>query len=204
MGDDKDIQEIVEALQAPETFDFIAVLNGRDYPTDEVTIYLDEATAYAIGELSASKLRLTEEADMDVADKQLADLKTKLLKSAYVFKLTGISLELRELLSESAKAKFKSEYETSRNFVTGQVEKFEKPNPERNQFLGLSVFQAHVEQIVSPDGKVITAPEVGIIDAFLKKAPESQVEKFIIAVNKLQVASQAFETATDEDFLAKS
>ena len=201
---DKTVEETVDELQAPETFDFLEVLNHRGYPTDEVVIYLDEATAHKISKLSERKALLFDESEMDAADAEMAALKAVLAKSAYTFKLKGVPGEVKEALAESAKEKFKPEYETSKNFITGQVQKFEKDNPGRTKFLGLSIFQSHVEQIVAPDGKVITAPEVGIIDAFLTKAPDAQVQKFIDAVNALQVSAQAFEDATDEDFLAKS
>ena len=202
--DNKTVEEKVDELQSPESFDFLAVLNDQNQPKDEVDICLDKATVYEIAKLEVSKKSLTDEADMDAADATLVELKKSLAANTYTFKLTGISGEFREKLAESAKEKFKPDYETSKNFITGQVEKFEKPNPERNKFLGLSVFQASVEQIVAPDGKVITAPEVGIIDAFLTKAPDAEVSKFIKAVEALEVTVRQFEEATNEDFLAKS
>ena len=202
--DSKTVEEKVDELQSPDTFDFLAVLSGQTQPKDSVGICLDKATVYEIAKLEVSKKSLTDEADMDAADAKLAKLKKSLAANTYTFKLTGISGEFREALAESAKEKFKPEFETSKNFISGQVEKFEKPNPERNKFLGLSVFQASVEQIVSPDGKVITAPEVGVIDAFLTKAPDAEVSKFIKAVEALEVTVHQFEEATNEDFLVKS
>lgn len=201
------IQETVEALQAPDTFSFMDVISGegRGYPKDEVKIYLDEASAYRIQKIHGVIDTLDNtSAEHKKLSAELAELKAKVKASEYTFKLTGIPTEMNEILLKKARADMPVTYDHNKNFLTGGVEKVEQDSPERDRYYTNLLYQAHVEQIVSPTGLVDTAPSVETVDAFRTKAPGSQVNKFSQAVAGLQVSATAFEDATDEDFLAKS
>jgi len=204
--DNKTVEEKVDELQSPDTFDFISVLSGdtRGYPKDGVTILLDEATAYKIAKLETQAAGMDSGNDYDSVIVEVARLRKKLGGTAYTFKLTGVSQEVQEDILKLAQEKFPTKYDSNKNFLTGGIDRTEKPNQERDRYFVSLLYQAHVEQIVAPNGAVDTAPAVETIDAFLRKAPRSQIDKFEQALKGLQVTATMFEQATDEDFLAKS
>lgn len=202
-----EIEEMVAAAQAPETFDFAAVVQGRGYPKDEVHIHLDEATAYKIQRLE-EKINAEDDGNkINALEAEIESLRAELARSRYTFKLTGISTERQEELLAKAKSDFPVEYERQKNPFTQTMVQIEKPNPEqdakRDRYFTHLLWQAHIEQIVSPTGAVDTAPSLETIES-LRKMPTAQIKKLVRAIDKMQVAADAFETATDEDFLAKS
>lgn len=197
---DSDVTEMVEQAQNPETFSFLDVVQGRGYPKDEVVINLDEQTAYQIQKLETRIADQTDNAEADRLSKELIGLHAKLAQSRFVFKITGVSTELKEQLLEQTIAKIPDTYDTNKNFMTGQVEKVKKNNPKQGVLFSDLLWQAMVEQIVAPSGAVDTAPSLETISAFRGRAPESQLLKFNAALEKLDVAAEAFEVATDSDF----
>lgn len=206
-----DINELVSQAQSEETFSFADVVNGRGYPRDEVTIFMDEASAHEIKKLERSVDGVLE--SLDAKDRAAAvveieakikTLREKINKSRYVFKVVGLSSETKDDLYIKAREDIKPEYDHNKNFITGQVEKVEKPSPKRDRYYTNLLWQASIEQIVSPTGAVDTAPAFETVALFRSKGPESQLFKFQDALQALSVASEAFESATDDDFLAKS
>lgn len=204
---------VAEAL-APESFSFAEVVQGRGYPKDTVTLYTDEQTAYDISKIDErlAEIKAEQKKILDVEvtagyQDEVAQLQAKraemyatLAKSGMVFHLQGISDELRDSLLESAREKVKVEYDRDKNFLTGQVEKREKDSPERDRLYTNMLWAAHITQIVAPDGRVDTAPGLAAAEA-VRQMPRAQVVKFAQAVQKLQVASGAFEAqASDPDF----
>ena len=202
--DNKTVEEKVDELQSPNVFSFSEVLQGRGYPRDEVTVFLDEQTAHTIAKLETQAAGMDSGEKFDAVTKQVSVLRKKLAATAYTFKLTGISQDMKETVLKSAQEKFPTKYDSNKNFLTGGIDRTEKPNPERDRYFSSVLYQAHVEQIVAPDGAVNTAPDSETMDDFLRKAPESQVMRFLDAVHGLQVTAATFEAATNEDFLAKS
>lgn len=195
-------ENIEEALQ-PDTFNFLDVLAERSYPKDKVSVYLDEGAAY---KAKATRL-IIEDAKTDAEVKKLQKLLKQysddVKKSEYIFHLTGVSSERAEEIIELAKDKYPVEKRT-RKLGNGSLEQYEVPSPERNEYVGYLMFWIYVEAIEAPDGKIHAAPDIENIIQFIKKAPQSQVEKVAEAIADLRVSSELFEEAIDDDFLAKS
>lgn len=185
-----------------ETFNFLDVLSERSYPKDEVSIFLDEASAYKLRAVKNALEDLEDPKKRKEVEKLVKQYQDDVKKSEYVFKLTGVSFDRMEGLIEMAKKKYPVETKT-RKTASGGLEQYEIPSTERNEYLGYLTLWIHVEAIVSPDGRVHTAPDEETIIKFLKVAPPSQVNRFTEAITRLQVSSQEFEDAIDDDFLAK-
>lgn len=202
MSDDS-VQDIVDAAMEEGTFSFAEVAQGRSYPQDTVSIYLDEATAYKIAELED---RANSELDSDVVNKidaEIAELRIVIEKSKYTFKIHGIPLERRDELLERAREQIKPEFDSFKNFVNGRVEKTEKDSPERDRLYNNMLWAEHITEVVGPDGRVDRNPGIGTAEA-IRKAPISQQVVFTRAIQKLVVAADSFEARIDDDFLAKS
>ena len=195
-----DIQAQVEQAMSQETFSFVDFIQGRGYPRDEVVLNMDEATAYKIQKLEKQKKddSSLDESALDRIDAEIASLREVLAKSALTFKVVGLSTENREELLENAREQVKPEYESNRNFITGQVEKVEKESPARDRLYTNLLWKAQIEQIVAPNGAV-TVPTLEDIEVFRNKAPQSQQLKLARALGDLAVASEAFEAGVSDD-----
>jgi hypothetical protein len=222
MSDETDVEAtdiISEALSAG-TFSFAEVVQGRGYPQDTVVLYQDEATAYerakyldgileARGDNSHEMLNLGTkqdeakraawkraiEDDPEVA-KKVAEYDAALAKSAYTFHIQGISEELEKSLLEKARAEFPPEFDRWKNPLGGKPEKQELPSPERDRYFTNLIWSSHITKIVAPNGAVDTAPGLPAAEA-IRKMPVAMQAKFNQAINKLSVASSAFESAAE-------
>lgn len=193
----------IEDVLQPDTFNFLDVLAERSFPKNTVSVYLDEASAYKMRDAKA-KLRLAEtDAEKKKIAKEIEALRSEINKSEYKFYLAGVSFERIESLIDLAKEKFPIETKT-RKTASGALEQYEVPNAQREEYLGFLTLWVHVESIEAPDGRSQVSPDIDTIIGFIKKAPQSQVERFANACRELQVSSYEFEEAIDDDFLAKS
>lgn len=191
-----------EVLQ-PETFNFLDVLSERSFPKDVVSVYLDENAAYKARDARRKLLEAGTKAEVTELNKLIKKYNDEVKKSEYKIHITGTSMERVESLVELAKEKFPAETKT-RKTASGAIEQYELENPERQEYLTYLAIWVHVEAIEAPDGRKQVAPDIETITAFIKKAPPSQVEKFANAIKNLEVSSELFEDAIDDDFLAKS
>lgn len=192
---------IEEQLQ-PDTFDFLDVLSERSFPKDVVSIYLNVEAAYEANRARKALESATNKAEEDEAKKLFKKFQAEVKKSEYKFHLTGVPLERIESLADIAKEKYPVETK-SRKTGNGSIEQYELPNPLRDEYAGFLALWVHVEAIEAPDGRMQVAPDAETIIAFIKNAPQSQVERFANAITGLQISSRAFEDAIDDDFLAK-
>jgi len=194
--------ENIEELLQEETFDFLDVLTERSYPKDEVSLFLDEASAYKLRAVKAAYENSQDDKEREKLKKLMNQYRSDVKKSEYIFKLTGVSFDKIENLVEMAKKKYPVEHKT-RKTGSGGLEQYEVPSNQRAEYIGYLTLWVHVEAVVSPEGKIHTAPEEETIIKFLKIAPPSQVNRFTEAITSLQVSSREFEDAIDDDFLAK-
>lgn len=189
-----------------ENFDFLAFVQGRNYPTDSVTIYFDEASAYAL--------------QREENEAKIAELQERVRASAVTINLTGISEMLQERILDKAVEKFPRAFRTERNFITGMTEKIEltaaddNPNAKaRDRWYTNLYYAAHITGI-EKDGAVDSSPITlesleddeyltavsNKIDALRKSAPKGQIVKFYEAVKALTVQAEAYEKTITEDF----
>jgi hypothetical protein len=210
---------VTDALSAG-TFSFAEVVQGRGYPQDTVVLYQDEVTAYerakyldsvleARGDTSHEMLNLGTkqdeakraawkraiEDDPEVA-KKVAEYDATLAKSAYTFHIQGIPEDLEKELLERARAEFPPEYDRWKNPLGGKPEKQELPSPDRDRYFTNLIWSSHITKIVAPNGAVDMTPGLPAAEA-IRKMPVAMQAKFNQAINKLSVASSAFEAAAE-------
>lgn len=90
----------------PGTFDLLAVAEGRSYPEDDITIYLDHNAAYRLARLET---RIAEEKDPGVVgslDETRQELIKRVKDSALVFHLRGLSQRVIRAVENTVDAKF--------------------------------------------------------------------------------------------------
>jgi hypothetical protein len=216
--DDKIIEQaaaLSKAASAQGTFNIVNVLAERGYPREEVKVFLDEQTAYALVRTDKQIDDLEENASSDVEEfaaeaqaeqAMLVDYRTKLFEklqeSLYVFHIVGIAEGVREKLITESFEKFPQEFNEDRN-IMGEVTRTPKENVERDTYITSLIWQKSIEKIVSPDGSVQQGVTHEDVAAMAESLPVSAATKITNSIDKLRLSTALFLLEVNEDFLAK-
>lgn len=179
----------VQKLLAKDTFDIFNVLEGRSYPTEEVTVIGDPTPLYEIARLEDLIADEMDDEKVNALDERIAELKEQAVASALTFHLSG--------------------------FPFSKVDEIEKAilegDPEANLFEGPAAARANsryvatsIQKVVRADGtedpRVWTGEDVDRLRLMLH--PE-QFEAILEAVQRLTFSSAYFESSVSADFLSK-
>lgn len=198
------MREDIEAVDplTPETFTFFDVLEGIEYPKDEVEIYLNEKAGHDQRKLHERVVNppeggFSDEEKLEILAEK-AEIEARLEASKYIFKLTGVPDDLITNVKTLADEKFN----VPRKAADGTLRQV---LPEDKQmayirFFSSTVNALHIEQIIAPNGTVLTSPSADEIALFYDKAPTSQKQKLSAAIESLSVAASEFESRVDADF----
>lgn len=217
MSIEDEIRDAVDTAKSKKNFNIINVLNERAYPKDEVSVSLDESTAYRaalvkeeIDELERklnSKNPTGEQKEkLDKLTEELESLTEEMMKSSYKFFIQGISEGRREELAREAKKKYPIEYEKPddiASLVGGSSERKEKPSEERDNLFTDLIWKEHIVKIEDPDGNIQDTISYNDVKALRTNLPLSAMAKINTSIEKLRTATAVFMMETGEDFLAK-
>lgn len=219
MSEEQEIIEIVEEARKPGKFKILDALQDRAYPKHKVEVFLDEAVAYAAAELDDALKDLDRQLDKKAAATdaveelmrrrdEILDKKDKIVEemggARYVFHLTGISEGARQDLYDNAIAKFPIEYEKDRNAFTGESDKKEIDNAERDRYFTTLLWQAHIEKIVDPNGDEQEGVTFDDAVELRRVLPLAAIGAITEAIEKMRTSTALFMMSVNEDFLAKS
>tara|TARA_R110000822_G_scaffold92458_1_gene213281 strand:+ start:2851 stop:3468 length:618 start_codon:yes stop_codon:yes gene_type:complete len=199
-------EELVKEAIKPGKFSIVNALKESSHPTDTVTIFLDEQTAYLASGVKAKIAAIVDEAsdERKVLKKELDELVTTLKTSAVTFTLEGISEGKREAMLARSIEKFPIQIKRDLNPLTGEFIEADMPSAERDGHFTDALWQSHITKIVGASGDeqtVITNNDVAVMRTDL---PIAAVGTITEAIEKLRVATAMFMIETNEDFLAKS
>jgi hypothetical protein len=215
---EKSIEEVIEEAKTPAKFNIIDAIKERGYPSDEVVIFLDEDTAYKASavqekinllDMGASKNDTAEqiasrEEERNNLIQERDNISQKLSESKYTFILRGISEGQRDKIFEEVGKKIPVKYTSEMNPLTGEREKSEVENPERDKLFTNMLWAAYIEKIVSPIGEEQDSITLDEASELRYSLPLAGVQKINECIEKLRIAAAAFMYEVDEDFLAKS
>lgn len=215
-----DVQEMVEEAKKPGKFNIVDAVKDRAYPIDEVEIFIDENVAFKASELDEKINKISKnldnkkalsKGDMDKILNQRDEIlseKEKLIEemggSRYVFHIMGISEGQRQDLFDKAITKYPMKHDKGRNPFTGEMEKNDIEDPERDRFFTDLLWQAHIKKIVAPDGSEQDGIALEDATELRRNLPLASTSKITEAVQKIRTASALFMMTVNEDFLAKS
>jgi hypothetical protein len=214
-----DIEEVVENAKKPGVFNIVDVVKGRSYPVDKIDVFIDEHVAFQASELDAAIVKVSEQMDEKNLDKksiddllkrrdEILDRKDKLVEemggTRYVFHLTGVSEGIRQDIYDKAVEKYPVEYEKNRNSFTGDTEKVELENVERDRYFTSMLWQASISKIVAPDGQEQNGVSLDDALELRRSLPLASTSAITEAIEKMRAATAIFMMSVNEDFLAKS
>jgi len=182
---------------------------------EEVKVYFDEETAYAIVRTDKQIEDLEENASSDVeefADEAQAEqarlidyraeLFKKLQESLYTFNIMGIPEGTREKLIADSFEKFPQEFNEDRN-IMGEVTRTAKENNDRDVYVTSLIWQKSISSIVSPTGEVQNGVSLSDVHVMSETLPVSATTKITKSIEKLRLSTAIFLLEVNEDFLAK-
>jgi hypothetical protein len=199
-------EELVAEAVKPGKFSIVNAIKGRSHPTDTVTIFLDEQTAYLASEVKAKIKDITDEISEErvLLEAELVDLTKKLKESSATLTVVGIEEGDRDAMLARSIEKFPIQTKRDLNPLTGEFSETDIGDDNRDSHFTNALWQSHITKIVSADGgeqNVITNNDVSVMRTGL---PIAAVGKITEAIEKLRVATAIFMLETNEDFLAKS
>lgn len=164
------------------TFDLAEVLQGRGYPSDTVTVYLDEESAYLI-QAQRELISGLKGAELEEAENALAALVERAKLSAYTFHLKGRSRVVIRDIAKKAWGEIPDKpTDPDRLIITDARE-------ELRQALE---WEAFTEKVVAPDGaeNVFSLDDVKL---FRQYAPQSSLVAIEKKIEALKQAGAGFE-----------
>lgn len=197
-------EEKAREASTPERFSFVDRLASRDYPTEVIEIYLDEAAAYRMARLE-SQLSVTTDGDQaNVIQEQIEYLRRKAIASRYLLHLEGISSEEYDAVVDEATAEFPLEYVDSRNPLTFKTDRTVVENPDREAFFRIHLWAKFIRKVEDAEGRIDDNIDAEWVAQLNKKAPLMALVKIQGAVELLRMTTDWMDKIQDEDFLVKS
>jgi hypothetical protein len=185
-------------------FNFLDFLTGREYPTEDVEIYLDERAGYLIHKLEQEAARTTDGEQANIIHEQIAFQREKAQKSRFVLHLEGISVEEYDKVVDLVTEAFPVEYTESRNPLTFGLERTPKESPDREQMFRTHLWAKFIRTVTGPNGGVDDDISPEWVAVFMNHAPLIALGRVEAAVQELRMTSDWMDALTTEDFLAKS
>lgn len=223
MGDITDINDRAKAAAVeaskPGKFNFIDRVVGRNYPTEEVVVYLDERAGYEIDkawvELARAddQIKAVGEDEVLLKDarknraqvaEQIEALAEAAAQSRFVFHLEGISTREYDKVVDQAREFFPLEYRETRNPITFAPERTVIASEEREIFFRTAMWAKVIRRVVDPNGHVddeITPEWIGQVNDLLPAMAQQAIQD---GVDALRMTTDWMDRLQAEDFFPKS
>lgn len=200
----EEAKAIATEASKEENFNFLDRLAGREYPTEEVEIYIDERAGYLIQKLEQQAANERDPEQADILHKQIEHNREKAAASRYIIHLESIPVEEYDACVDKAMEEFPLEYSESRNPLTFAPEKVVKENPDREQFFRTLLWSKFIRKVVGPNGGEDSNITAEWCAYFMAHAPIVASVKVHDAVEKLRMVSDWMDRIQTDDFFPKS
>lgn len=215
MSEENELNDGDLVIPAPADFDMFDMLEGVEYPEDEVTVALNEKAAHKLAaltrEIERYRLDHPDRSTMDedkLADfeKNLAALKESIRKSRITFYLKGVPDDLLSSAGDIAEEKFNDKKKTiadAQGIPQSVLPQAEKMNFMR--YMNAVTYSMFIQKVLyHSNGAVRTTPSPDEIAAFMDKAPGAAKGILVSKIQELRVKSEEYEGSIDEGFFRKS
>lgn len=206
MTDEFDPMEAAQSASEPGSFSFIDRLVGRNYPTSDVYVYLDEQAAFNRNHLKFQLLddtlpltteeRVKMEAEIEAIDAQLR-------ADRYTITLQGFPPEEYDQVLAEVNEQYPIEYAEYTNMFSGQKVKEEVDNPDRTKLLLAMLWAKSIVKVTDPSGAFDeTELDNGTAARMRGNFPIDGRRKIDVRIQELRLASAWMDEIQDEGFLA--
>lgn len=206
-------EEIARESMAPGTFNFMERLRGRNMPTEEIAVYLDEDKGYKLHELGrklngdaeSGVMAATDAKVIKALNAEITKLEAELRESRYVFKLRAIPTRTYTEISEAADLMYPLEYNEVKNPFTGETKKELIVNEDRDTYYTNRLWAESIVSMTAPNGDVADDTiDLEFVAQFRAYAPLDAVMRLSEVILRLRMAVEWMDGLEHEDFLVKS
>jgi len=196
-------EELAQSVSTPSTFSFIDRLRGRNYPHDEVTIYLDEALGYRLSELNTEIANTVNPDRLKELEDEYEVVRTELSSQKYTVTLAGLSIKADEGLANQSAEAYPFEYDEVVSPFTGEKTKVLIDSDDRNRLYTDLLWSASIIKVIDPSGAEQGSMTPIDTRAIREEGPREGVIRIAETIGKLKMATYWMDSIQDEDFLAK-
>jgi hypothetical protein len=201
---EQEARAVAQEQSKQGVFNFLDRLTSRNYATEEVEIFLDEAEGKIILDLKEKLLYEKDPEKREVIENDITLHSRKAWESRYLLRLRGISVEEYDAVVDLAAKEYPYEYSESRNPLTAAVEREVIPNEDRDLLFRTHLWSKYFESIEDNNGNVDSNMTPEFVAVFLKLAPVAAQAQIGIAIHKLRMVTNWMEEIQGEDFFPKS
>ena len=180
-----------------KTFDLLGVLSGRDYPTHEVDIYLNEALGFELFQVEQKRRDASlPEGERAKLDEEFRGLMAQAEKEKFTVRMKAIPEQVRMDIVQ----KLEEEYPEKKDFMGKPQENLEKDTEFTKR-----MWRAYIQAVVDPSGAVATVGEEEV-NALYANAPSTAHDTINTGLAELQIGPKAgFEAkAKETNFLSEA
>lgn len=218
-----DISEHAKAVATEASkqgnFNFLDRLADRNYPTDSVVVYLDEAAGYDIEKVQKELNETLLRAKLFQGDKKiLAEIQKEISSleasrealleraaaSRFVFHLQGISTGSYDKVVDAARDEFPYEYRETRHPLTFAPEREVIGTEERDIFFRTHLWAKFIVRVVDPEGNEDANISPAWVARVLDLLPAIGQVNIQNTIESLRMTTDWMDKIQGEDFLAKS
>lgn len=200
MGENTDYQAAAEEASKQGTFNLVDRLVGRNMPTEDVVIYLDEKTGFEILRLDKQHADTTDKGELKKLEAKREHLVKTLEKSKYTFTLQGLTTENYDKIIDQIREAYPSEYEDSVNPLTGQKLRLEVPNELRDELYHNLLLAACLVKVADPDGNLDEDISVEKASIIRRITPIDGVRRITKTIDDLRMLSEWMDGVQSADF----
>lgn len=200
----EEAREIAQEQSKQGTFNFVDRLASRNYPTDDVEIFLDERAGHKIQKLTEDLMGTKDPEQREVIEKQIEHASEEARASRYIVHLQGISTEEYDAVVDFANEKYPLEYTEQLNPLTRDIVRQVVPNEDRDLLYRTQLWAKFFQSIEDAEGNVDDKMTPEFISYFLRLAPVIAQIRVGIAIERLRMTTDWMDQIQGEDFLAKS
>jgi hypothetical protein len=195
-------QTIAQNASQQGTFSLIDRLLNRNMPTEEVSIFIDEAAQWDRVRLEKQAGSVTDAEELDDLEDQIADAIARVRASEVVFTIRAISSERYDELIDEAKKRYPVRYEKVTNPLNGRTTHEEIPSADRDTlFNQLYLAECIVQVRMGNDVDANITPEW--VESFEKFAPLDALRVVTTKAYKMRMVGEWMDEYQSEDFLPK-
>ena len=209
-----EIEALAKEPLKRKNFNFAEMIRDRTYPEIIVPVYVDEAKALRLVEITeretAIDMKVARQKGAKPTDEQVAEfgrlsderdsLIEEMNRTRYLATVRGFSPSDRQKMLDAAFEEFPLEYEEFSNPITGTVTKKEIDNPKRFMHYSDLLWNTAIVRLVAADGaeaEPLTVEDSHALRLMLPDATRRAVDE---AIEKVQMASDWYRGIADEVF----
>lgn len=195
-------EQMAQNASQPGVFSLIERLQGRNMPTEQVSIFIDEAAAWEVQQLEEEAATTRDEDQLAELEAQIEAARAAVKASEVVFTMRAVSSKVYDELIDQTYASFPKKFEKVVNPMTGRTTQELIASPDRESlFNRIYLAECIVSVKMGNDIDDSITPEW--VKQFEDFAPLDALRLVTTTAYKLRMSSEWMDHYQDEDFSPK-